>query len=158
MAEKIINVLYVDDEPHNLRSFDATYRKVFNIHLAVSAKEAEKILDNVKNIHVLITDQRMPETLGTELLENIVKRYPKQTRIILTAYPEDENVREAERKQLIYRSVAKPWDADKLEELIIDGYDLFCSKQELNHAILKYNKAKKDFDKTINKNLDDITE
>ena len=62
-----INVLYVDDEQNNLISFTAGFRKQFNVFTALSAKEAESILAK-ENIHVLITDQRMPEKTGTELL------------------------------------------------------------------------------------------
>lgn len=147
MSEKIINVLYVDDEETNLKAFGATFRRCFNVFTAPSAKEAEKILDIVKDIHVLITDQRMPETLGTELLVDAVKKYPKQTRIIITAYPEDKDVREAEEMQLIYAVVAKPWNPDELEELIIKGYDMYCSKMDLNFTISKRDKAKKNLKK-----------
>lgn len=148
--EFIINVLYVDDEENNLIPFLATFRRDFNVFTALSSKEAEVILNNIKDIHVLITDQKMPDTLGTELLVDVVKKYPKQTRIILTAFPEDKDVQEAEKTQLIYRVIGKPWNPDELKELIIDGYDMFCSKMDLNLSISKHDKAKKDLDKTIN--------
>jgi response regulator RpfG family c-di-GMP phosphodiesterase len=150
----MINVLYIDDEENNLKPFIATFRRYFNVFTALSAKEAEVILDTIKDIHVLITDQRMPGTLGTELLIDVVKKYPKQTRIIVTAYPEDKDVQVAEKMQLIYRVIAKPWNADELQELIIEGYDMFCSKIDLNQIISKHDKAKKDLNKTINENPD----
>ena len=68
MEFKTINVLYVDDEVNNLEAFRATFRRDFNVFTAISAKEAEAILDANNDIHILITDQRMPEKLGTELL------------------------------------------------------------------------------------------
>ncbi len=145
-----INVLFVDDDETNLKLFIVRFRSCFNVFTALSAKEAKVILDNVKDIHVLVTDQRMPYTLGTELLFDIVKKYPKQTRIIITAYPEDKDVQHAEKMQLIYRVIAKPWNADELQELIIEGYDLYCSKMDLNQIISKCDKARKDLKKTIN--------
>ncbi len=150
MTDKLINVLYVDDEENNLKSFIATFRREFNVFTALSAKEANVILDNVKDIHVLITDQKMPETLGTELLVDAVKKYPKQTRIIITAYPEDKDVQEAEKMQLVFGVIAKPWNADELQALIIEGYDMYCSKMDLNQTISKRNKIKKHLDKKIN--------
>ena len=156
VGHKMINVLYVDDEVNNLKPFIATFRRYFNVHTALSAKEANQILDIVKDIHVLVTDQKIPETLGTELLENAVKKYPKQTRIIVTAYPEDKDVQEAEKMQLIYAVIAKPWNADELQALIIEGYDMYCSKMDLNLTVSKRDKAKKDLNKTINKNSDTI--
>ncbi|WP_448635308.1 response regulator [Pedobacter panaciterrae] len=60
-----INVLYVDDELHNLNSFKAGFRRLFNIFTAESALEGRKILE-AENIHVIITDQRMPVMTGIE--------------------------------------------------------------------------------------------
>ncbi|TXH56233.1 MAG: response regulator, partial [Bacteroidia bacterium] len=59
MGDKI-NILYVDDEVNNLISFKATFRLKFKIFTAESGKEAIKILDE-NDIHIIITDQRMPE-------------------------------------------------------------------------------------------------
>lgn len=129
MAREInINVLYVDDELHNLESFRATFRRDFNIFTAFSAGEAEAILDKVKDIHVLITDQRMPVKLGTELLAETVKKYPKQVRILLTAYADDEEIKDAENRGQIYGYMEKPWDADLLKNYIIQAYGDFYSK------------------------------
>ena len=80
-----IRILYVDDEENNLFAFKAAFRRYFMVYTTVSADEAKIIL--AKNeIHVLITDQRMPGTLGTELLAEVVKEYPDQIRILLTAW------------------------------------------------------------------------
>ena len=86
MEFKTINVLYVDDEVNNLEAFRATFRRDFNVFTAISAKEAEGILDAENDIHILITDQRMPLKSGTELLAESVRKYPYQIRILLTAH------------------------------------------------------------------------
>jgi response regulator RpfG family c-di-GMP phosphodiesterase len=60
MAEEVqINVLYVDDEVHNLNSFKAGFRRKFNVFIAESAVEGRKVLET-EDIHIIITDQRMP--------------------------------------------------------------------------------------------------
>ena len=69
MADKF-SVLFVDDEEYNLIAFRATFRKDYTIFTAKSGKEALKILRN-ENIGLIITDQRMPEMTGVELLEHI---------------------------------------------------------------------------------------
>lgn len=142
MSDKIINVLYVDDEENNLESFRATFRRDFNVFTALSAKEAKVILDSIKDIHVLITDQKMSGALGTELLVDAINTYPKQTRIILTAFPEDKDVQEAEKMQLVFAVIAKPWNFDELQELMIEGYNMYCSKMDLIRSIVKHDKAK----------------
>ena len=70
------NILYVDDEPHNLSAFAATYRRLYKIFTAESAEEGRKILDK-EDIHVIITDQRMPRTTGVEFLASILEIYPE---------------------------------------------------------------------------------
>lgn len=148
MDTKIINVLYVDDEQHNLESFIGTFRRDFNIFTAISAKEAENILDTKKDIHVLITDQRMPLKLGTELLVDAVNKYPYQTRILLTAFIEDDAIKDAEIRGLIYASMRKPWDADLLKNYIEEGYDIFYRKISQQQLISKLNLTDKKSRKT----------
>ncbi|MGZ3919464.1 MAG: response regulator, partial [Bacteroidia bacterium] len=63
MTNEKINILYVDDEPNNLVSFIANLRGFYNIYTATSAEEGKKIL-NTEEIHVIITDQRMPGITG----------------------------------------------------------------------------------------------
>ena len=48
MGEKTkINVLYVDDEVENLSAFKASFRRVFNVFIAESAKKGIEILGPV---------------------------------------------------------------------------------------------------------------
>lgn len=62
-----ISILYVDDEENNLISFKATFRLKYKVYTATSGAEAIEILE--KNlIHVIITDQRMPNMTGVEFL------------------------------------------------------------------------------------------
>jgi response regulator RpfG family c-di-GMP phosphodiesterase len=72
---KIINVLYVDDEVINLKAFQANYRRIFNVFIARTAKEGEKILED-EDIQVVLSDQRMPEVTGVEFFESILKKHP----------------------------------------------------------------------------------
>jgi response regulator RpfG family c-di-GMP phosphodiesterase len=60
MTEMKIRVLFVDDEENNLFSFKAVFRLKFIVFTAISADSALKILDEHPDIHVVITDQRMP--------------------------------------------------------------------------------------------------
>ncbi len=129
MSNKIINVLYVDDEENNLIGFTATFRKIFTVFTALSAKEAEKILAK-KNIHILITDQRMPEISGTELLTLAVNKYPHQARILLTAYTDILALKDAVNKGQIFKYFDKPWNADELKLAIEQGYKLATLREE----------------------------
>ena len=83
--EKKINVLYIDDEADNLTSFRATFRREFNITTAESADEAVEVLEK-EEIHVILSDQRMPKVTGIEFFENIQKVFPDPIRILITGY------------------------------------------------------------------------
>lgn len=128
-TDETINVLYVDDEIHNLDPFKAVFRRYFNVFIALSAKEAELILAK-NNIHVLITDQRMPETLGTELLAEAVIKYPAQTRILLSAYTDPEAIIDAINRGQIFKYLQKPWNEAELRKAIEKGYEMFIWKNE----------------------------
>ena len=129
MSTKIINVLYVDDEDNNLVSFKAGFRRYFNVFTALSAKKAENILSK-KDIHILITDQRMPVKSGTELLAEAVKKYPKQVRILLTGYADIEAVKDAVNRGQIFKYLNKPWDVNELKSAIEQGFAMAVLKDE----------------------------
>ena len=136
-----INVLYVDDEEHNLVAFKASFRRFFTVFTAISAAAAQDILTE-NQIHVLITDQRMPETTGTELLAQAVKDYPDQTRILLTGYSDLEALKDAVNLGQIFCYLQKPWNDDELKETILKAYQVYHlkkEKEELTDKLLKTN-------------------
>ncbi|MCD6020038.1 MAG: response regulator receiver protein [Bacteroidetes bacterium] len=128
MQELNKHVLYVDDEPVNLAAFNAYFRRYYKVFLASSVEEAENIL-NDNEIHVLITDQRMPKTVGTKLLEDAVCKYPEQTRILLTAYADNDAIIDAFQRGLMYRYILKPYNSDELKEIIDTSYEIYVLKK-----------------------------
>ena len=137
----LINVLYVDDEENNLISFKASFRRYFSIYTANSVKEAYTVLSN-HEIHVLITDQRMPGALGTELLNQSVKDYPDQIRILLTGFVDIEAIKEAVNGGKIYHYLQKPWNDNELKETVDNAYKIYHLKKEqkeLNQKLLVTN-------------------
>ena len=124
-----IKVLYVDDEENNLIAFRASFRRDFKIFTATSADDAKVILAE-NEIHVLITDQRMPVTLGTELLAQAVVEYPDQIRILLTGFSDMEALKDAINRGQIYCYLQKPWNDTELKETILKAYELYRIKKE----------------------------
>lgn len=122
--QELIKVLYVDDEMHNLESFKAGFRKHYQIYTAISAIVAREIL-SIEDIHILITDQKMPGTTGAQLLEEAVKVNPKQIRIMLTAFADNQAILDAFQKGLVFRYVLKPWDADALKKVIDQAFEVY---------------------------------
>lgn len=128
MDENLIykNILYVDDEIHNLNSFRAVFRRSYTIFTAINAEEGKEILKN-NDIHVIITDQRMPEITGIEFLESILKDYPNVPRILLTGYTDINAVIDAINKGSVYKYVQKPWEEEELRKTINEALALYAS-------------------------------
>ncbi len=142
MSEELqVNVLYVDDEENNLMAFKASFRRFFHVFTAISADEGKKILAE-NEIHVLITDQRMPGTLGTELLAQAVKDYPDQIRILLTGFSDIEAIKDAINRGQIYHYLQKPWNDEELKTTITEAFQVYHLKkkqQELSAQLLQTN-------------------
>jgi response regulator RpfG family c-di-GMP phosphodiesterase len=131
-----IKVLYVDDEAHNLNAFKASFRRDFSVHIALSADEAIKVMAE-NEIQVLITDQRMPGTKGTELLAYAVKDKPDQIRILLTGFSDMDALQDAVNRGHIYRYLQKPWDEETLRQTIIEAYNIYALKAERDELTKK---------------------
>lgn len=125
-ADKI-TVLYVDDEENNLISFKAVFRIKYNILTAISGEEAIKQLRN-NTVHVIITDQRMPQMTGVEFLENILDEFPLPTRILLTGYADMNAVIDAVNKGKIFHYLTKPWNEEELDMTIQRAYAVYKEK------------------------------
>ncbi|MGY4385144.1 response regulator RpfG family c-di-GMP phosphodiesterase [Pedobacter sp. UYP24] len=141
-SDASINVLYVDDEVHNLNSFKAGFRRLFNVFVAESAVEGRKILET-ENIQVIITDQRMPVTTGIEFLESIIPDFPEPIRILLTGYADINAVIDAINKGQVYKYIQKPWLDEDLRINIEKAYEIYALRKEnreLTERLLLANK------------------
>jgi len=132
-----IQVLYIDDERNNLLSFRSSFRKDFNIHLANSGDEGMKILEENSDIHVVITDQRMPKTTGTQFLEKITTSFPKPMRVLLTGYSDMDAVIGAINKGAVYKYITKPWNQDEIRNVIQEAYKAYLAKEDNDMFVYK---------------------
>lgn len=129
MNKDKINILYVDDEVNNLLSFKALFRLKYKVFTAERGKDAIKILDE-NEIHIIITDQRMPEMTGVELLESILESHPEPIRILLTGYADLNAVIDAVNKGKIFHYLSKPWDEKELDDTIQRAYEIYLKRKE----------------------------
>jgi serine phosphatase RsbU (regulator of sigma subunit)/FixJ family two-component response regulator len=121
MAEETdgkLKLMVVDDEPDNLALLYRTFRRDFEVVKAESAIAALKILDDQGEMAIIISDQRMPEMLGTEFLSKTVDRFPDTIRIVLTGYTDVEDLVEAINAGKVFKYITKPWVPDQLKVVI----------------------------------------
>ncbi|MCB0401144.1 MAG: response regulator [Flavobacteriales bacterium] len=126
---KKVSVLYVDDEAGNLQAFKAAFRRLFTVHVAENAAEGMKILDE-QEVHVVLTDQRMPGITGIEFLQSILEKHPNPIRILVTGYSDIEVVKAAINNGQVYKYVDKPWDNDRLKMNIENAYEVYRLREE----------------------------
>ena len=113
IKKETYNILYVDDEENNLNSFRAALRRDYNVFTALSGEEGMEILSR-NDIHVVITDQRMPHMTGVQFLQRIPGDQDN-IRIILTGFTDMDSIIEAINTGKVYRYIKKPWDKDELK-------------------------------------------
>jgi two-component system response regulator HupR/HoxA len=133
MAYKI---LIVDDEPANLRSMERLLGAQYEVLTALSGNEALQILLE-HDVALLITDQRMPEMTGIELLKKTVTLRPRMVRMILTGYSDVAALVEAINCGQVYRYISKPWSNEDLRLTVqraLEHYETNKERYELELA------------------------
>lgn len=148
MNAPTVRVLYIDDEENNLNAFKASFRRQYEIYTAISAAEGLKILENV-TVHVIIADQKMPQTTGVEFFKNITTTFPDPIRILLTGYTDIEALADAINHGDIYRYITKPWNELELHNSIKNAYDAYKAKIELRNKIAELEKTNDELNRFI---------
>ena len=86
MAEHTI--LFVDDEVNILKALRRlTRHESWNVLCASRGREALEVMDRTQ-AQVVVSDQRMPEMCGVDLLQAVRDRWPDVVRMMLTGYTE----------------------------------------------------------------------
>ena len=133
VLKDVFNVLYVDDEENNLNSFRAALRRNYNVYTALSGEEGMDILSK-NDIHVVVTDQRMPNMTGVQFLQHIPPE-KDNIRIILTVFSDIESIIEAINTGMVYRYITKPWDKDELKITIDNAIETIMLRRNNKHLI-----------------------
>lgn len=132
--DTIIKVLYVDDELNNLLSFQAAFRRRFEIFIATTATEGLDILAN-NEISVIIADQRMPKITGVEFFNIVLHQFPDPIRILLTGYSDINALADAINKGEIFRYIKKPWDQTELQNTIFNAHEIYTTRLQLKQKM-----------------------
>lgn len=127
-------ILFVDDEINvlnGLRRMLFPMKKEWEMFFSISGDQALKVLSE-KPIDVVVTDMRMPNMDGVQLLTEVHKRYPRVIRIILSGHSDQEMILKS--VTLAHQFLTKPCPADKIKETVNSTYNL--------HKIIENEEAK----------------
>src|SRR5688572_9331906 len=102
-------VLVVDDEADVVASVKDLLRLEYKVLGATRAADGLALLEqNGDGVHVVMTDQRMPEISGVELLTRVRERWPDAIRLLFTGYADIRAVVDAINQGNVYRYITKP--------------------------------------------------
>lgn len=152
MEEKKINVLYIDDEPNNITSFRAAFRRSFNIYSAESAEEARKIIE-IEPIEVILSDQRMPKMTGIEFFQSILTTHPDPIRILITGFTDINAVIDAINIGQVYKYLTKPWIEQEVRTSILNAFELYDLRRQNRELTAKLMDANQKLELLARQNL-----
>ena len=124
-------LLLVDDEINILNALKRVLRR--NGRRILTANSAHTALDVLaqEDIHVVVSDHRMPGMNGTELLSKVMERHPETVRMMLSGYA-DAGVKTEGLGGAMYKFLAKPWNEEELRKQIEGAFHLHQSRSRLS--------------------------
>lgn len=125
MSKKKHCLLIVDDEPNVCDSVHDLLRREYRVLKAHSAQEGYQLMQE-EEVHIVMSDQRMPQITGVELLTKLKSRYPQAVRMLFTGFADLESVIAAINQGHVFQFIRKPWQPEELMEAVrqaADEYD-----------------------------------
>ena len=123
------NLLFVDDEEDIISALYDTFADDYNIFKTTDPKEALEIAKK-EDIALVISDQRMPEMTGSELLAEIYNAKPHTLRVLLTGYADINAAVDAINKGAIHKYVEKPWNDEELLDMVASLVQIYEESKE----------------------------
>lgn len=127
------SLLIVDDEVDVLESLHHLFHRAYRVLTAGSGDEAVEIL-NKEDVHLILSDQRMPGMTGDQFLGHARRTRPDAIRMLFTGYADIQAVINAVNEGHIFRYILKPWDAGDLETTLrqaTEQYELLAERKRL---------------------------
>jgi CheY-like chemotaxis protein len=116
------HVLIVDDEKEVLEVIKvglAVFKNRFTVVTCQNGREAIGVLES-QPIDMVVTDLKMPEVDGLELLAYMIANFPSLPAIVMSGFGTPENMQKLDELG-IYLFMDKPLSVQKLSRFIIEG-------------------------------------
>lgn len=131
-------VLFVDDEDKARKYFAKAFADQYRVFCAPSVDEAINLLeDHSGSLALLVTDQRMPNKTGIDLVKYAKRNHPHVIRILTTAYADLVHAIESVNEGEVYRYIRKPWDLPYLRAEVERAINLFLKQEEERELIVQ---------------------
>jgi len=117
---KKARLLAIDDEERILSALKSLFRNRYHVFATTDGNKALDFLGRYQ-MHVIISDQRMPVMPGVELLRRSREISPRSVRILLTGYSDLAAIVGSINDGEVYRFVSKPWDNSELQRIVAEA-------------------------------------
>ena len=116
-------ILFVDDEERIVSSLERLFREPYDVETANGGVAALERL-RARRFHVLVSDQRMPDMPGVELLRQAKDLAPGTVRLLLTGYSDLAAIVGSVNDSEVFRFVSKPWQEEDLRATLAEAVDV----------------------------------
>jgi len=113
-------ILFVDDEERIVTALRSIFRANYHVFTATNGPEALEIVRKVQP-HVVVSDQRMPEMLGVEVLRRVKSMAPNAVRMLLTGYSDLAAIVGSINDGEVFRFISKPWDNHEIQKIMAEA-------------------------------------
>lgn len=120
-----VKLLLLDDEERIVNTLRALFRFKYDVYTATNGFDALKILQDHKDIAVVISDQRMPEMTGVDFLRKAKKASPDTVRILLTGFSDLQAIIGSINDGEVFRFLNKPWSNEKIQAVVEDAVSVY---------------------------------
>ena len=125
---KTHTLLLVDDEGANLEGLARILESDYHILTAIDGVNALEIIKSLppsEQIHLVISDQRMPNMTGVELFEQLVQLSPNSIRMILSGFADMTTILDSINRGSVYKFLSKPVDPNDIRVTVRRALETF---------------------------------
>lgn len=160
-GEQPSTLLLVDDEKNILSSLRRLFRP--DGYEVLTAQSGEEALDLMKEYQVdlILSDMRMPQMDGAQLLAAVARDWPETVRMLLTGYADLESTVDAINKGHIYGYFSKPWDDNEIRLSVrhaLERKQLEQEKRRLQRLTQQQNRELQDLNANLEQKVQARTE
>jgi response regulator RpfG family c-di-GMP phosphodiesterase len=127
-------ILFVDDEPNLLEGVKRQLHSLFKVETVTGGAQALEMMNTAGPIAVIVSDMRMPDMDGIQLLRRIKDSAPQTVRIMLSGNADLQTAMDAVNEGSIFRFLSKPCPTETLVKALeagLEQYRKVAAEQEL---------------------------
>jgi diguanylate cyclase (GGDEF)-like protein len=149
--------LVVDDEPYILSTLSYLLEKEFEVLTADSAPAAQQLFAS-RDIDLILTDQKMPQMSGVQLLEWVRQNHPRTVRLLMTGFAELEEAVEAINRGQVFRYLFKPWRTDELLQTLHQAARTFLLERSHEQLLEELRRLNQELEQRVQQRTRELEE